>query len=142
MPEGEINIAPNETTPKPEFDGGTFTIDYLSPSPGGFEVETRQSLPRHAPNTPLPEAARIGVERSREPKKFRVGPGFKPKVGLRNLELDKNNKLIFDIMPVTMPTYKAINNLSETEKSLSVANPTGTASVLLTTEPDETHKIH
>jgi len=53
---------------KPEFDGGIFTVEYLSPE--GFEVKTRESLLRHAPNTPLPEARRIKAERDKEPERF------------------------------------------------------------------------
>ena len=37
---------------KPEFDGGTFTIDYLSTSPNGFEVVTDKSGRRRDPINP------------------------------------------------------------------------------------------
>lgn len=125
---------------KLEFDGGNFIIEFLSPSPEGFEIQTRQSLLRHAPNTPLPEAKRIRIERDKEPKKLRVGPGFKPMVGLRNAK-QHGNILSFDIQPVTFPTYKAISNPLETAESLAVSDPTGTASALLTTEANGAHKI-
>lgn len=125
---------------KPEFDGGNFTIEYFSTSPRGFEVKTRQSLLRHPPNTPLPEAKRIGTERAREPKKFRVGLGFAPKVGLRNVQKE-DNELIFDIQPVTFPTYRAISSPIETEASLKTSNPAATAAVLITTEIDGSHKM-
>lgn len=135
---------PSPETAEPQrleqFDGGSFTIDFLSPSPEGFEIQTRQSLLRHAPNTPLPEAKRIRRERDKEPKKLRVSPGFKPMVGLRNAE-QHGNILSFDIQPVTFPAYKAISSPLETADSLAVSDPTGTASVLLTTEADGAHKI-
>lgn len=101
---------------KPEFDGGSFTIEYLSTSPKGFDVKTRESLPRYLPGTPLPEAQRIKIEREREPKRFRIGPGFAPKVGIRNV-VRNGNELSFDIKPVTFPTYKAISASTETESS-------------------------
>lgn len=38
----------------PEFDGGNFTIEYLSTSSGGFEVATDQSYARRKDGSPLP----------------------------------------------------------------------------------------
>lgn len=123
---------------KPEFDGGIFTIEYLSPE--GFEVKTRESLLRHAPNTPLPEARRIKTERDKEPERFRVGPDFSPLVGVRNIKR-VGNTLIIDIKPVTFPAYKAIGSSNETPESLEVSNPSATALILMTTEADGSHKM-
>lgn len=124
----------------PEFDGGSFTIDYLSTSQEGFEIVTKESLLRHPPNTPLPEAERIKVERDRESKARRIGDGFKPLVGLRDIEVD-GNTLKFDIKPVTFPTYKAISSPKENLFSLDVSTPTGTALALLTSEQDGSSKL-
>lgn len=121
----------------PVFDAGVFTLELLPTSPEGLQIQTDKSLMRHAPNTPLPEATRIRTERDKEPKKFRVGPGFKPKLGIRNIR--RNGDLItVDTIPVTFPTYKAI---SESTESLSISNPAATAGILITTEADGTHKI-
>lgn len=124
----------------PKFNGGSFTIEFLAASAKGFEVQTRQTLLRHEPNTPLPEAARIRAEREKEEKRFRIGSSFVPIVGIRNPE-QVGNVLTFDIQPVTFPTYRAIGNPSERPETLAISNPTGTACVLLTSEPDSSHKI-
>src|SRR2546425_5268487 len=86
------------------FDGGNFVIDFLTSSPDGFTAQTRRNLLRHAPNTPLTGAKRIRPVRDLERKKFRVGPGFAPKVGIRNPQ-QSESVLSFDIQPVTYPTY-------------------------------------
>src|ERR1051326_5384999 len=97
------------TERRPLFDGGNFLIDFLTSSMEGFTAQTRLSLPRHAPNTPLPGGKKIRAIRDLEQKKFRVGPGFAPKVGIRHPE-QAGSMLSFDIQPVTYPTYRAINN--------------------------------
>lgn len=137
----ENTITPNqEIEHKPIFDGGTFTIEYLPDSPVGLGVTTLESLLRHEPNTPMPEASRIRTQRDNEPKKFRVGPGFAPKVGIRNIQRNGDN-LTLDIKPVTFPTYKDIFSISESKESLEVSNPAATAGILLTTESDGSHKL-
>ena len=124
----------------PEFDGRSFTIDYLPASQEGFEIVTKESLLRHPPNTPLQEAERIKVERDRESKARRIGAGFKPLVGLRDIEVD-GNTLKLDIKPVTFPTYKVISSPKENLFSLDVSTPTGTALTLLTSEQDGSSKL-
>lgn len=71
---------------------------------------------------------------------IRLIPGFHPKVGPRNMS-QNGNILTMDVMPVTFPTYKAINDPKESPEALHMANPGATASVLFTTEADGTHKI-
>jgi len=122
------------------FDGGNFVIDFLTSSPDGFTAQTRRNLLRHAPNTPLTGAKRIRPVRDLERKKFRVGPGFAPKVGIRNPE-QSESVLSFDIQPVTYPTYLAISNNTDPEEELSISNPSATAAVLLTTEKDGSHRV-
>lgn len=136
----EPTVTEAEAIQRPEFDGGTFTIDFLSDNPAGFKIRTRKSLPRHEPNTPLPFAERIAHQREGEKKELRTGKEFKPKLGVRNIEL-QGNELIMDIMPVTFPTYLAISSpeLSDAEKEIS--NPNGTALILLTTEDDGSSKV-
>src|SRR2546428_7733420 len=73
-------------------------------------------------------------------KKFRVGPGFAPKVGIRNPQ-QSESVLSFDIQPVTYPTYLAISNNTDPEEELSISNPSATAAVLLTTEKDGSHRV-
>ena len=51
---------------EPDFKTDTFEINFLSDNPQGFEVRTRKSRHRHAPNTPLPFAKRIAEERKKE----------------------------------------------------------------------------
>lgn len=139
MTESDSYIERQRAT-KPEFDGRSFTIDYLSTSPRGFEVITKESLLRHEPNTPLPEAQRINEQRKREKREKRVGPGFTPLVAIRDIESD-GTTLKLDIKPVTFPTYKAISSPQENLYSLDVATPTGTALALLTTEVDGSSKL-
>ncbi len=127
-----------ETTPL--FDAGVFTIEFLPTSPEGLQIQTDKSLMRHAPNTPLPEARRIRTERDKEPLEFRVGPGFEPKLGIRNPRPD-GNVITVDTIPVTFPTYIAISDSTESVDSLSISNPAATAGILLTTEADGGHKI-
>lgn len=122
------------------FDGGNFNIDFLASSLEGFTAQTRRRLLRHAPNAPLPGAKRIRPIRDLEQKKFRVGPGFAPKVGIRDPE-QSNNMLSFDIQPVTYPTYLAINNNANSKGELRISNPSATAVVLLTTEEDGSHRV-
>jgi hydroxymethylpyrimidine pyrophosphatase-like HAD family hydrolase len=123
-----------------EFSTDTFEINFLSDSPEGFKVRTRNSLMRHAPNTPLRFAKDIAKERAREKKDNRVGPNFAPKVGIRNPHLE-NGELVVDTMPVTFPTYKAISAPEITPDQKEISNPTGTALILLTTESDGSHKL-
>ena len=125
---------------RPLFDGGNFVIDFLASSLEGFTAQTRQSLLRHAPNTPLPGGKKIRLIRDLERKKFRVGPLFAPKVGIRNPE-QIGSVLSFDIQPVTYPTYRAISNNTDPEEELSISNPSATAAVLLTTEEDGSHRV-
>lgn len=122
------------------FDAGVFTIEYFSPATTGFRLQTDKSLMRHEPGTPMPFARRIRQFREQEPKERRVGPGFKPKVGLRNIR-QEGDLLTVDTKPVTFPTYRAIGDPDETQEALDIANPTGAASILLTTELDGTHRI-
>jgi hypothetical protein len=122
------------------FNGGSFTIDFLSASPSGFTIETRRSLLRHEPGTPLPQAGRIRVERNKEQQRFRVGSRFSPKVGIRNPE-QNGDILRFDIVPVTFPTYKAIRSPMDSQSVLAISQPTGTASALFTTEADGINKL-
>lgn len=44
----------NSPLRKVEFDGGTFTIDYLSSSPSGFGIKTEKSTRRRSLGSPLP----------------------------------------------------------------------------------------
>ncbi len=125
---------------RPIFNTDNFTIDFLASSSEGFTVQTRQSLLRHVPNTPLPAARRIRVERDREPKKFRVGQDFAPKVGIRDPE-QIESLLSFDIQPVTFPTYSAIDSLADSREELNISNPGATATILLTAEDDGSHRI-
>lgn len=134
MPEQETNVIPKQ----PEFNGGAFTIEYLSPSSEGFTIRTHNSLRRHEPNTPLPESKRIKSQK--EPKHLRVGPEFAPKIGIRST-VQNGNELMVDILPVTHPTYRAISSPKESPTSLEIANPTATAAALITTEPDGSHNL-
>lgn len=132
----------SETVPQqqPEFDGGTFVINYLSKSPEGFSVQSVNALRRHEPNTPLPQARRIMQKRKGEKKDLRIGEHFTPKLGVRNVTRE-GDTLFIDTKLVTFPTFMAINNPTESAESLDVSNPTGTALILLTTEPDGKHKM-
>jgi 8-oxo-dGTP pyrophosphatase MutT (NUDIX family) len=125
---------------KPLLDGGNFVIDFLTSSLEGFSAQTRRSLLRHAPNAPLPGGKEIRLIRDLEQKKFRVGPGFAPKVGIRNPE-QVGSVLSFDIQPVTYPTYRAISNNTDSEEALGISNPSATAAILLTTEEDGSHRV-
>ncbi len=125
---------------RPLFDGGNFVIDFLTSSLEGFTAQTRRSLLRHAPNTPLPGGKKIRLIRDLEQKKLRVGPGFAPKVGIRNPE-QAGSVLSFDIQPVTYPTYHAISNNTALEEELNISNPSATAAILLTTEEDGSHRV-
>ena len=80
-------------------------------------------------------AKKIRQVRDVEREKFRIGPGFALKVGIRNPE-QSGRILSFDIQPVTYPTYRAINNKTDPEEELSISNPSATAEVLLTTESE------
>ena len=124
----------------PAFSTNSFDIKFMSNAVDGFEIQSKELLLRHAPNTPLPFANRIKVERARDPKQRRVGSGFSTKVGVRNIVQD-GNTLRADFMPVTFATYKAISSpdISQTEKDIS--NPSGTALILLTTEDDGSSKL-
>ena len=128
------------TEQKSRFNAGNFTIDFLTPSLEGLTVQTRQCLLRHGPGTPLPGAKRIRRERDREPKKWRIGLGFAPKVGIRHPE-KLVDVLSFDIQPVTFPTYSAINSLADPLDELNISNPAATATILFTTEDDGSHRI-
>ena len=128
------------TEQKSRFNAGNFTIDFLTPSLEGLTVQTRQCLLRHAPGTPLPGAKRIRRERDREPKKRRMGLGFRPKVGIRHPE-KLVDVLSFDIQPVTFPTHSAINSLADPPDELNISNPAATATILFTTEDDGSHRI-
>ncbi len=125
---------------RPLLDGGNFLIDFLTSSLEGFTAQTRRSLLRHTPNTPLPGGKKIRLIRDLEQKKFRVGPGFAPKVGIRNPE-QVGSALSFDIQPVTYPTYRAISNDTDPEEELSISDPSATAAILLTTEEDGSHRV-
>lgn len=131
---------------KVEFDGGNFTIDYLSDSKDGFEVETKKSLNRLSARVrqkktefPINEMRTIAIYRKEEKPQYRTGEGFKPKIGIRNIE-EKNGVVKLDIVPVTYPTYRAFSH-PETEAAYELGDPTGTASVILTTEKDDSHKM-
>jgi len=123
-----------------EFDTDTFVIHFLSDNSDGFEIRTNQSLLRHEPNTPLPFAKTINTERAREPRQFRIGEKFTPKVGLRNVH-QEGNTLTVDTIPVTFPTFKAISNPGMSESERDISNPSATALILLTTEEDGSHKF-
>ncbi|OGH02513.1 MAG: hypothetical protein A2798_02590 [Candidatus Levybacteria bacterium RIFCSPHIGHO2_01_FULL_37_17] len=123
-----------------EFVTDTFEIKFLSRSADGLEIVTDQKLLRHAPNTPLPFAERIAKERAREKKQFRTGTDFAPKVGIRNPRLE-GNQLIVDVMPVTFPTFKAISEADISTNEREIANPSATSLILVTTEPDGSHKF-
>lgn len=61
---------------KPEFDGGTFTIEYLSASPNGFEVITDKSGRRRNPDPNNPNVRSLlplGSEQRERLKKAMVG---------------------------------------------------------------------
>lgn len=139
MPETQPEIKPS-LTPLAEVSTSNFDILFLSDNPNGFRVFTKNSLLRHASNTPLPFAERIATERAREPRKFRVGSAFTPKVGVRNIELNED-VLLVDTMPVTFPTYKAISDAEITSSEREISNPTGTCVILLTTEHDGSRKL-
>ena len=124
----------------PEVSLTTFEIKFLSDSPDGFTATTRQSLRRHEPNTPMPEAQRIAKIRAGERKDLRIGEHFYPKIGLRNAT-QSENELSFDVMPVTFPTYIAIRKPHESSESFHISNPAATSMVLITTEEDGSHKL-
>jgi hydroxymethylpyrimidine pyrophosphatase-like HAD family hydrolase len=135
--EGREGLEPQEPV---EFKTDTFEIHFLPTSTSGLEVKTRNSLMRHAPNTPLPFASNIARERRREARRFRVGEAFAPKVGVRNPHLEGND-LIIDTMPVTFPTYKAMSDSETSREQREISNPAATALILLTTESDGSRKF-
>lgn len=122
------------------FDGGNFTIKYFTDSPNGFQINTYESLPRHLPNTPLPYAKRIREKRDDEPKKYRIGEKFTPKIGIRDI-VQEGNLLSLKTKPVTYPTVMAINNSMESEEALDASTPSSISAILMTTEEDKSHKI-
>ena len=61
----------------PAFSTNSFDIKFMSNAVDGFEIQSKELLLRHAPNTPLPFANRIKVERARDPKQRRVGSGLR-----------------------------------------------------------------
>src|SRR5262249_8922336 len=117
-----------------------FSIDFITFSPAGFRMQTRTSKPRHIPCSPLPEARRIRAARDQEPKVYRIGDHFAPKVGLRNVTCTEDT-LQFDIVPVTFPAYAAIHDASELGLALTVANPAAVAAVLFTAEHNGGHRL-
>lgn len=186
-----------DTAPKPVFEvPGVVTIPFLSTSSEGFQLVTKQSLARHTPGSPLPEAARTHgfevIQRrvstlypratekisdnlafedlpresletlqqrvlsrtltngqpevldeshiTRDHGLLRLQPGFRPLVGLRNIE-QQGNTLLVDTKPVTYRSYFSLSSPTESQESLEVANPTGTACILFTTEDDGSRKI-
>lgn len=71
---------------------------------------------------------------------LRILPGFLPLVGFRNLRLF-DNVLKMDILPVTFSTYSEINSPNENKDSLNMANPTGLACSVMTTEQDGSNRF-
>ena len=63
---------PRTTEGRSPFEAGAFTIQYLSPSSQGFEVQTRKSLLRHVPGTPFPGGPEIAKQRKGEPLANRI----------------------------------------------------------------------
>lgn len=138
MTEGLAEVS--QTTETTEVSLTAFEIKFLSDSTDGFTVATRQSLRRHEPNTPMPEAQRIAKVRATEKRDLRIGEHFYPKLGIRDVT-QTENELSFDIIPVTYPTYIAIRKPHESSESLKIANPAATSMVLMTTEEDGSHKL-
>lgn len=138
MPESQPTIEEPLDFPI-EFDGESFTINYLSLSPNGFSLKTRNSLPRHHKDNPQ-NVKRIKAQRERDPKDYSVGEKFHPLVAIRNMSREEN-QLEFDIMPVTHATYRAISSPQETRANLEISQPIGVAIAFLTTEEDGSHKL-
>ncbi len=153
-----------ESTPhQSEFDGGSFTIDFLADTPSGFEFKTRNSLRRrqgkYPPGTPLPisdeqiEKVKAGMIREVATAKKKAGiAGAKPseitpeqrtsymdafrasqKVGLRNVA-EQGNVLSADTVFVPFPFWRNINKPEESVESLEMANFVATALILRTAD--------
>lgn len=88
---------------KPEFDGETFTIEYLSTSPNGFEVATRESHTRRDRITPTTRDPIPLHQDQREQLKIamvdqmRFAEGDKAKTSLDNLRKAKTDQEIINI---------------------------------------------
>jgi len=160
MPEFQHKSGEAQSPEKPVFDGGAFTIEFLAPNQGGFELVTRNSLRRrqgkYPPGAPLPwnqeQRGKVtpGIKRdvSYSKELSGIAEGEKPvpahkrarymevygstqKVGVRNPEA-KGNILEFDTVAVPFSFYRNISEPHETPESLELADPTGTALILFT----------
>lgn len=99
---------------KPEFDGGSFTIEHLSTSPNGFEVRTNKSLKRReAESFPFSQVNREHPERGQKlkvviPGQMRYAEGDKAAKALEQLRKEQNEPA-----GNTKQTYKDYKEKSE-----------------------------